>query len=100
MKRKFHFVPLAAVDAPAPAVPPTAFAAAAPTIALTICAVPGSCLAILSISRAGIMLGNLVNFFNHGFVEACPRGARCEARPRDAAHDAADSRVDKDLQII
>ena len=39
-------------------------------------------------------------FFNHGFVESRTRGARCEARPRDAAHDAADSRVDKDLQII
>jgi len=36
----------------------------------------------------------------HGCVESRPRGARCEARPRDAAHDAADSRVDKDLQII
>ena len=45
--------------------------------------------------RAGIMLGNLVNFFNHGFVEARTCGARCEARPRDAAHDAADGRVDK-----
>ena len=43
------------------------------------------------------MLGNLVNFFNHGFVESRTRGARCEARPRDAAHDAADGRMNKDL---
>lgn len=88
MKRKFHFVPLAAVDAPAPAVPPTAFAAAAPTIALTICAVPGSCLAILSISLITASLS------------PAPAAPDVKLAPRDAAHDAADSRVDKDLQII
>ena len=36
------FVPLAAADAPAAALPPATFAAAAPRMALTIWAVPGS----------------------------------------------------------
>jgi len=38
----FHFVPAAAALAPAAALPPATFAAAAPMMALTICAVPGS----------------------------------------------------------
>ena len=39
---QFHFVPAVAADAPAAALPPATFAAAAPRIALTIWAVPGS----------------------------------------------------------
>ena len=39
---QFHFVPAAAADAPAAALPPATFAAAAPRMALTIWAVPGS----------------------------------------------------------
>jgi len=42
------FVPLAAEVAPEPALPPIALAAAAPTIALTICAVPGSLIFLIS----------------------------------------------------
>ena len=49
------------------------------------------------LSGAGVMLGNLVDLLDHGFVQSRTYGARGKACARDAAHDAADRYVDKDL---
>ena len=43
------------------------------------------------------MLGNLVDFLDHGFVQSRTYGTRGKARACDTAHDAADGCVDKDL---
>ena len=43
------------------------------------------------------MLGNLIDFLDHGFVQSRSYSTRSEARARDAAHDAADGCVNKDL---
>ena len=43
------------------------------------------------------MLGNFVDFLDHGFVQSRTYGTRSEARARDTAHDAADGCVNKDL---
>ena len=43
------------------------------------------------------MLGNLVDFLDHGFVQSRSYSTRSEAHARDAAHDAADGCVNKDL---
>ena len=61
--------------------PPIAFAAAAPTIALTIC--------------AGIL--DLLDLTDHSLIDACTDRTRRKACSCDLAHDAADDGVDDDL---
>ena len=43
------------------------------------------------------MLGNLIDFLDHGFVQSRSYSTRSESCARDTAHDAADRCVDKDL---
>ncbi len=43
------------------------------------------------------MLGNFVDFLDHGFVQSRTYSARDKSYARDAAHDAADGCVNKDL---
>ena len=76
------FVPLAAALAPEPAFPPIALAAAAPTIALTICAVPGL---------------DLLDFVDDRLVDTRVNGTRSKVSACDLAHDAADDGVDGDF---
>ena len=69
----FHFVPFAAEVAPAAAFPPTALTAVAPTIALTICAVPG----------------DLLDLADDRLIDSCANGTRSKVSSCDLAHDAA-----------